>query len=44
MSEHAIMKKIKEMQDLTGFRDLHWEGTFEDYLDIVKSDPSTRSE
>ena len=39
MSEHAIMKKIKEMQDLTGFRDLHWEGTFEDYLDIVKSDP-----
>jgi serine protein kinase len=38
MSEHAIIKKIKEMQDLTGFRDLHWEGTFEDYLDIVKSD------
>ncbi|KAA3664191.1 MAG: serine protein kinase [Chloroflexi bacterium] len=39
MSKLAIMKKIKEIQDLSGFRDLHWEGTFEDYLEIVQQDP-----
>ncbi len=39
MSKLAIMKKIKEIQDLSGFRDLHWEGTFENYLEIVQQDP-----
>jgi predicted Ser/Thr protein kinase len=39
MSKLAIMKKIKEIQDLSGFRDLHWEGSFEDYLEIVQNDP-----
>ena len=39
MTKLAIMKKIKEIQDLSGFRDLHWEGSFEDYLEIVQNDP-----
>ncbi|MCA9925193.1 MAG: hypothetical protein KC421_22620, partial [Anaerolineales bacterium] len=39
MGKLAIMKKIKEIQDLSGFRDLHWEGSFEDYLEIVQKDP-----
>lgn len=39
MSKNGIMAKIAEMQDLTNFRDLHWEGSFDDYLEIVKEDP-----
>lgn len=39
MSKNGIMAKIAEMQDLTSFRDLHWEGSFDDYLEIVKEDP-----
>ncbi|MCI0399622.1 MAG: serine protein kinase [Chloroflexi bacterium] len=35
----AILDKIKELQDTSGFRDLHWEGSFTDYLDIVRQDP-----
>ena len=34
----AILKKIKSMQDVDGFRDLHWEGTFEEYLEFVRQD------
>ena len=36
----AILKKIKSMQDVDGFRDLHWEGTFEEYLEFVRQDTS----
>jgi serine protein kinase len=39
MSKKGIMAKIAEMQDLTGFRDLHWEGSLEDYLELVRADP-----
>ncbi|MEW5986918.1 MAG: serine protein kinase [Chloroflexota bacterium] len=38
-SANSILKKIEQLQDLTGFRDLHWEGSFEEYLDIVRRDP-----
>lgn len=34
-----ILNKISEMQDIDSFRDLHWEGSFEDYLEIVRDDP-----
>ena len=34
----AILEKIKSMQDVDGFRDLHWEGTFEEYLEFVRQD------
>lgn len=40
----AILEQIKSMQDVDRFRDLHWEGSFEDYLEIVRQDPMvTRS-
>jgi serine protein kinase len=35
----ALLTKIEKLQDLTGFRDMHWEGNFADYLDIVRTDP-----
>ncbi len=37
---HPILQKIEQLQDLTGFRDLHWEGSFEEYLELVRQDPS----
>ncbi len=37
---HPILARIGQLQDLTGFRDLHWEGTFEDYLELVRGDPA----
>ncbi len=39
MSKNSILAKIAASQDLTGFQDLHWEGTFQEYLDIVQDDP-----
>ena len=40
----SIFKKIEHLQDTSGFRHLHWEGSFEEYLDIVSEDPKvTRS-
>ncbi len=35
----SIIELIGNRQDIQGFRDLHWEGTFEDYLDIVAKNP-----
>jgi serine protein kinase len=35
----SILEKIEQLQDQNNFRDLHWEGSFEDYLEIVKQDP-----
>ena len=40
MATHPIIKKIQKEQDLASFRDLNWEGSFSDYLDIVKEDPN----
>ena len=34
----TLLAKIEKLQDITGFRDLHWEGSFADYLDIVRED------
>ncbi|HEY3343388.1 MAG TPA: hypothetical protein VGJ97_00575 [Anaerolineaceae bacterium] len=34
-----ILGKIEQMQDQNIFRDLHWEGSFEEYLEIVQQDP-----
>ena len=39
-----IIQMIGRLQDLKGFRDQHWEGTFEDYLQVVRENPGvTRS-
>jgi len=34
-----IVQMIGKLQDLRGFRDQHWEGTFEDYVEIVRQSP-----
>ena len=34
-----IVSLVREAQDLSTFRDLHWEGSFEDYLDLVAANP-----
>src|SRR6266571_93039 len=34
-----IVQLIGKLQDLRGFRDQHWEGSFEDYLQIVRHNP-----
>ncbi len=43
MSESArfeMVSKIAAMQDYEQYRDLHWEGSFEDYLKIVREHPA----
>jgi serine protein kinase len=37
---NPILGMIAEMQDIQTFQELHWEGSFEDYLDLVREDPS----
>ncbi len=37
--QHTLLAKIERMQDTSGFRGLHWEGSFENYLEIVRQDP-----
>jgi serine protein kinase len=34
-----ILARLEQLQDVAGFRGLHWEGSFEDYLDVVREDP-----
>ncbi|NOY53126.1 MAG: serine protein kinase [Deltaproteobacteria bacterium] len=44
MSENSIIHHIQELQNTDNFQTLHWQGSFEDYLNIVKEDPRvTRS-
>jgi len=41
---HDIVQTIAKLQDLRGFRDQHWEGSFQDYLEIVRQNAKvTRS-
>jgi len=35
----SIIELVKNMQDVQSFRELHWEGTFEEYLDLVRKNP-----
>src|SRR5262249_52301296 len=40
----AMVSKISGLQDLKEYQELHWSGTFEDYLNIVRDNPKvTRS-
>ncbi|MEZ4390503.1 MAG: serine protein kinase [Polyangiales bacterium] len=34
-----MIERIAALQDYDQYRDLHWEGTFEEYLEIVKARP-----
>lgn len=36
----SIVEFISNMQDVQGFRDLHWEGSFLEYLDLVHKNPN----
>ncbi len=36
--KNTLLSKIEHMQDTASFRGLHWEGTFEDYLELVRQD------
>src|SRR6266851_2274847 len=36
----SMVEKIASLQDFALYRDLSWEGTFEDYLQIVRERPS----
>jgi serine protein kinase len=39
-----VISLIQELQDIKQFQDLHWEGTFQEYLDLVARNPKvTRS-
>jgi len=35
----GILGLIRQRQDLQGYRERHWTGTFNDYVDIVMSNP-----
>jgi serine protein kinase len=40
----AILERISKSQNFEGYRQEHWHGTFDEYMDIVRSDPRvTRS-
>ncbi len=39
MGKMTILEKIEKLQDQSSFIDQHWEGTFEDYLELVRQDP-----
>ena len=36
----SLLSKLEKLQDTSGFRGQHWEGTFEQYLDLVRADPT----
>lgn len=38
-NEDSMIKYIASLFDQQEYEDLHWEGSFEDYLEIVKKDP-----
>lgn len=38
-STNTLLSRLEQMQDTSGFRGLHWEGSFEDYLDLVRREP-----
>ncbi len=37
--QNSWVAKIAAMQDLSSFEEQHWEGSFEDYLNIVRENP-----
>ncbi len=35
----AILERISKSQNFDGYRQEHWQGTFDEYLDIVRKEP-----
>jgi len=36
----SLITRIADMQDIKEYQELNWEGSFEDYLNLVREDPS----
>jgi serine protein kinase len=39
MDKTNVISLISELQDVKGFREQYWEGSFEEYLDIIRRNP-----
>ncbi len=39
-SSQSLITRIADMQDVKEYQELNWEGSFEDYLNLVRQDPS----
>ena len=39
MSETRLVERIAALQDYKRYEDLHWTGTFEEYLALVRDNP-----
>lgn len=39
MEGGSLVSRLGRLQDIDRYRELHWEGTFDQYLDIVREDP-----
>jgi serine protein kinase len=39
-SSHAILDSVRSTLDLSDYRKLHWEGGFDDYLDLILEQPT----
>src|ERR1700691_4516990 len=35
----AILASMRQQQNISDYRKIHWEGSFEEYLDIVRESP-----
>ena len=35
----AILASIRQQQNISDYRKIHWEGSFEEYLDVVRDQP-----
>lgn len=39
LREESMIERIAALQDLSAFKEQHWEGSFEDYLQLVRKSP-----
>ena len=39
MSESSLLSTLGSLHNVEEYRELHWEGSFEDYLNIIREDP-----
>ena len=39
MSKESLVQKLAQLQDIEEYRELHWEGSFEEYLGLIREDP-----
>ena len=41
-TDGSLVGRIAALQDKSSFKELHWEGSFEEYLKIVRENPRHR--